>query len=138
VVTYTALLRQVCFVCLISELLGGTHTSGIACIKSPHAGSLEDDCRKDIANEAKIYLHLDEHARLVPMICYIAKDGLCLEYMPNGDLRDYTCRYNGTARGLGFSVTTTLQKPPRSCRSLGEILPLGSDDDSTITNIGPS
>jgi serine/threonine protein kinase len=75
----------------IVELLPSDHV-----IKSPHGGSLEDDCRKDVANEAEIYLHLGKHARLVPMTCYTAKDGLCLEYMSNGDLRDYIYRYNVT------------------------------------------
>ena len=30
------------------------------------------------------------------MISFSYEDGLCLEYMPNGNLRDYLCRYNDT------------------------------------------
>jgi serine/threonine protein kinase len=65
-------------------------------LKSPHAGSLENFCRKEIANEANIYQSLGKHGRLVPMIGYTEEDGLYLEYMPNGNLRDYLGRYNAT------------------------------------------
>jgi hypothetical protein len=46
--------------------------------------------------EAKMYLHLGKPALLVRMISFSYEDGLCLEYMPNGDLRDYLRQYKDT------------------------------------------
>lgn len=44
---------------------------------------------RDIEHEHKIYQRLPRHDRLLRMMNYSVEDGLILEYMPNGNLRDY-------------------------------------------------
>jgi serine/threonine protein kinase len=44
---------------------------------------------RDIEHEYKIYQRLPPHDRLLKMISYSVEDGLVLEYMPNGNLREY-------------------------------------------------
>ena len=44
---------------------------------------------RDIEHEHKIYQRLPRHDRLLNMIGYSVEDGLILEYMPNGNLREY-------------------------------------------------
>lgn len=52
--------------------------------------SREDDCRREIAIEARIYQRLGEHPRLVSFKYWDAQTfTLTLEFMPNGTLKQY-------------------------------------------------
>ncbi|KAL2756301.1 hypothetical protein ACRALDRAFT_1070619 [Sodiomyces alcalophilus JCM 7366] len=66
-------------------------------IKTPWAGDArEDDCRREIAIEARIYQQLGEHPRLVKLRHWDAEAyTLTLEYMPNGTLEQYTKTHFG-------------------------------------------
>jgi serine/threonine protein kinase len=44
---------------------------------------------RDIEHEHKIYQRLLRHGPLLKMIGHSPEDGLILEYMPNGHLREY-------------------------------------------------
>src|SRR5271163_1676321 len=76
------------------EFMSGQAPKSGHALKSPHAGRHMDDYRKELANEAKIYLHLGFNMRLVPIISFSYQDGLCLEYMPNVDLKAYLRQYD--------------------------------------------
>jgi serine/threonine protein kinase len=58
--------------------------------KSPYPGP-EDrkQSLRDIEREFQIYQRLPQHDCLLQMISYSLEDGIILEYMPNGNLRDY-------------------------------------------------
>lgn len=60
-------------------------------IKSPWTGRpTASDCRQEMAIEAQIYERLGSHPRLVQLKHWDPIDyTLTLEYMPNGNLRDY-------------------------------------------------
>jgi len=58
-------------------------------LKSPHVGGRAADSQEDLEIEARIYQHLGQHRRLVRFFNYSAQDGIFLEYMPNGNLRQY-------------------------------------------------
>lgn len=51
--------------------------------------SVRKMCLRDIEREYKIYCRLPQHGRLLRMFSYSAEDGLVLEYMPRGNLREY-------------------------------------------------
>ncbi|KAL3420291.1 hypothetical protein PVAG01_08790 [Phlyctema vagabunda] len=65
-------------------------------IKTPWAGDVrEEDCRKEIAVEARIYQRLGKHPRLIELKgwdpeAYI----LTLEYMPNGTVEQYVSSHH--------------------------------------------
>ena len=56
----------------------------------------EAESRRDIETEAQIYEHLGQHSRLVRMVSYSHEEGLLLEYMPNGCLKDYLHTHGNT------------------------------------------
>ncbi len=66
-------------------------------IKTPWAGDIrEEECRKEIAVEARIYQRLGEHPRLVKLKGWDPQTHvLMLEYMPNGTLEDYIKLHHG-------------------------------------------
>ena len=61
-------------------------------LKSPYPGS-DDYARhlslRDILREFQIYQRLPPHDRLLQMIKYSSEEGIVLEHMPNGNLREY-------------------------------------------------
>jgi len=64
--------------------------------KSPHPGALlGPDSRIEIANEAKIYAHLGPEPGLIRMESY-TEGVLLLQYMPNGNLKDYLRAHSNT------------------------------------------
>ncbi|KAF2182955.1 hypothetical protein K469DRAFT_740055, partial [Zopfia rhizophila CBS 207.26] len=58
-------------------------------LKTPHSGSLEAGSRRELKVEARIYQHLGRHPRLVQLFRYCPDQGLFMEYMPNGNLKEY-------------------------------------------------
>jgi serine/threonine protein kinase len=82
----------------IVELLASGHV-----LKSPHPG---DDAAgraqslRDIHREYDVYQRLPRgHARLIEVVEYAPDLGLTLEYMPNGNLRDWLLRAEGISAG---------------------------------------
>jgi len=78
------------------DVIAGGSTALIHLLPSGHvrkAAYPEPMTRKqslrDIEHEYKIYQRLPPHDRLLKMIDYSLEDGLILEYMPNGNLREY-------------------------------------------------
>jgi len=59
---------------------------------------------RDIEREYRIYQRLPRHDRLLKMIDYSLDGGLILEYMPNGNLREYL-----QAEAANLSLTQRLQ-----------------------------
>jgi serine/threonine protein kinase len=57
--------------------------------KAAYPGITRKRSLRDIEHEYKIYQGLPCHDRLLKMISYSVEDGLVLEYMPNGNLREY-------------------------------------------------
>ncbi|KAF1958581.1 kinase-like protein [Byssothecium circinans] len=58
-------------------------------LKTAHSGSLETRSRQELEIEARIYQHLGPHPRLVQLFRYCPSQGLFMEYMPNGNLKEY-------------------------------------------------
>lgn len=59
-------------------------------VKTPWKGERADECRRDMATEARIYQRLGRHPRLARMMGWDPEQcTLTLEDMPNGSLRDY-------------------------------------------------
>jgi serine/threonine protein kinase len=58
-------------------------------LKSPLPGPDYDMNRKDIEFEAQVYQRLGRHDRLVQMLGFESHKGLCLEYIPGGNLQHY-------------------------------------------------
>lgn len=63
-------------------------------LKSPRSD--EERACKDIETEANIYRLLGPHDRLVPMLGY-SEAGLILEYMGNGNVKDYLTKHPNVA-----------------------------------------
>jgi serine/threonine protein kinase len=57
--------------------------------KSAYPGITRKQSLRDIEHEYKIYPRLPHHDRLLKMMGYSIEDGLILEYMPSGNLREY-------------------------------------------------
>jgi len=64
-------------------------------IKSPWPGAREEDCRRDITTESKIYNKLGVHPRLVQIVGWDPNDCLLtMEYATNGSLKDFLLTRN--------------------------------------------
>ncbi|KAF2456014.1 kinase-like domain-containing protein [Lineolata rhizophorae] len=73
-------------------------TSTGVVIKTPWKGERADECRKDMATEARIYQRLGHHSRLARMIDWDPEQcTLTLEDIPNGSLRDYLVNHESTS-----------------------------------------
>lgn len=57
--------------------------------KSAYPDITRKQSLRDLEQEHRIYLRLPQHDRILKMIDYSTEDGLILEYIPNGNLRDY-------------------------------------------------
>ncbi|RDL34683.1 Uncharacterized protein BP5553_07811 [Venustampulla echinocandica] len=57
--------------------------------KAAYPDITRNESLRDIEQEYKIYQRLPRHDRLLKMVGYSVEDGLILEYMPNGNLREY-------------------------------------------------
>lgn len=57
--------------------------------KTPYQDKTRKQSLRDIEREYRIYQRLPRHDRLLRIIGYSSDDGLDLEYMPNGNLREY-------------------------------------------------
>jgi hypothetical protein len=101
------------------DVISGGSTGLIYLLDSGHVRktAYPDKTRKqslrDLERECRIYQSLPQHDRLLKMMGYSPEGGLDLEYMPNGNLREYL---QAEASNLGLTNDFNGRvMPPKHC-----------------------